>query len=40
MQPDDEEVANHLEMVRRYRKRPVDSTFKNYTSRVTLRQLD
>ncbi len=40
LQPDDEEAANHLEMVRRYGKRPMDSTFKNYTSRVTLRQLD
>ena len=40
LQPDDEEAANHLEMVRRYGKRPMDSTFKNYTSRITLRELD
>jgi len=40
LQPDDEEAANHLEMVRRYGKRPMDSTYKNYASRITLRGLD
>ncbi len=40
LQPDDEEAANHLEMVRRYRRRSVDPTFKIYASRLTLRELD
>jgi tetratricopeptide (TPR) repeat protein len=40
LQPDDEEAANHLEVVRRYRSRSTDPTFKSYASRLTLRVLD
>jgi tetratricopeptide (TPR) repeat protein len=40
LEPDDEDVINHLEVVRRYRSLPTDATFKSYTSRVTLRELD
>lgn len=40
LQPDDEEAVNHLEVVRRYRGRAVDASFKNYTDRLTLRELE
>jgi len=40
LKADDEQAASHLEVVRRYRDRPMDPSFKNYTNRLTLRQLD
>jgi Tfp pilus assembly protein PilF len=38
--PDDREAAQHLQVLERYRGRPVDATLEAYAARLTLRPLE